>query len=181
MDDENKVVFNRTIGAMLRKMKERKPLMREIAQIMYNAVQKNFETEGKRLGGWPQLAKSTLKDKTRKGYTSGMLIRKGNLLRSISTRFDNNESIAGTNKVYARILQEGGKITMAARSETFNRARYKKGDKKGRFKKGKSAPGQGFTFKAHTITIPARPFLKLNKDDIKEIQQTIKTYFVNEK
>lgn len=181
MADENRIVLNRTIGAMLRRIKDRRPLMKEISQIMLKAVQQNFETEGKRIGGWPQLKPATLKDRKRKGYTSGMLIRRGNLFRSISARATNDEAVVGTNKIYARIQQEGGTINMASRSETFIRSRYVKGNKKGKFKKGKGKAGQGFTFKAHTIKIPARPFLKVNKEDVKEIQRAIKSYLINEK
>ena len=178
MADDNRVVLSRTIGAMLKKIKDRRPLMREISQIMLKAVQQNFETEGKRVGGWPQLKASTLKDRKRKGYTSGMLIRRGNLFRSISARDTNDEAVVGTNKVYARIQQEGGTINMASRSETFIRSRYKKGDKKGKFKKGKGTSGQGFTFKAHSIIIPARPFLKVNKEDLKEMKHVILRYYL---
>ncbi len=181
MADENRVVLSRKIGAMLKRIKDRRPLMKEISQIMLKAVQQNFETEGKRVGGWPQLKASTLKDRKRKGYTSGMLIRRGNLFRSISARATNDEAVVGTNKAYARIQHEGGVINMASRSETFIRTRYAKGDKKGKFKKGKGKAGQGFTFKAHIIKIPARPFLKVNKKDVKEIQEAIKSYLMNEK
>ena len=40
------------------------------------------------------------------------------------------------NVPYAKIHNEGGAINHAARSETFQRNRYTKGDKKGSFKKG---------------------------------------------
>jgi len=175
--DNNKVVLDRTIGAMLRKMKDRQPLTKEISQIMLKAVQDNFNTQGARIGGWPQLAKSTLKEKTRKGFTAGMLIRSGSLLRSISARASNDEAVVGTNKKYAQIQNDGGTINRGARSETFVRSRYVKGSKKGKFKKGGGTLGKGFTFKAHSITIPARPFLKLNDDDIKEIENAVSKYY----
>jgi phage gpG-like protein len=143
---------------------------------MYRAVMKNFAVEGR--PKWKKLAKSTLKQRNKKGYTGKILQRRGGgsgLKGSIQAKYDAESASVGTNKIYGRIHQEGGTIKIAARSEIFKRNRYKRGSKKGKFKKG-TTPGRGNTIKSSLIKIPARPFLKLDKPDLKEIEEDVKKY-----
>ena len=66
---------------------------------------------------------------------------------------------AGSSKVsYARVHNEGGLVTRAARSETFVRNRNSKRGKVGQFKRG-TTRGQGFTFKAYRYNMPKRQFM----------------------
>jgi phage gpG-like protein len=108
-----------------------------------------------------------------------------NILSNIGTLrrgFNYGEVAPGEVKVYnnvpyAKIHNEGGVIHQSARSETFQRNRYKRGNKTGAFKKGVQPMKQGFTFKERTITIPKRQFAPINFDDspvlIKSIEREI--------
>jgi phage virion morphogenesis protein len=157
------------------KIKNMRPLYVKIAGIMADSVEQNFQTEGKRLpGGWPQLAKSTIRAKTKKGY-SMILQNRGTLASSIQASADNDAAYVGTNLKYARIQQLGGEIFHAPRSSIYTQNRFKRGAKKGKFKKGTNA-GQGFSYKGFTQKIPARPFLKLNDDDNAKINDAVIRY-----
>lgn len=92
----------------------------------------------------------------------------GRLRRSIQVVTIGNLYAIGVLGVpYARIHNEGGEITQAARSELFVRNRYKKGAKgkmfggMGAYKKG-TTKGKGLSFKQRTITIPKRQFIGNN-------------------
>lgn len=147
-----------------------RPIMLEISQDMINAVYKNFEEEGR--PKWVPLAKSTIKQRSKKGYWPGRILQRrgagGGLKGSIFAKYSDNSAVVGTNLGYAAIHQFGGGIDIMPQSETFIRKR----NKKGRFKKGTTS-GQGFTKKAYTVIIPARPFLYLSENEIESIKETL--------
>lgn len=83
-------------------------LMRNIAGIMLDSVEENFEKEG-RPDKWEKLKPSTIKQRTKKGYWPGRILQmRGELAASITSKYDNNSAIVGTNKIYAAIHQFGG-------------------------------------------------------------------------
>ena len=113
---------------------------------------------------WAPLKPATLKHKK-----NPMILTESHHLRdSIRSQVSGNVLRVGTNKVYGAIHQLGGTIKKASRSETFTRNR----GSNGRFGKGTKA-GRGFTFKAHGVTIAARPFLGIGKDDSKDIVEVL--------
>jgi phage virion morphogenesis protein len=150
---------------------KKSPLMREIAAHMQDAVEQNFQSEGR--PPWADLSKSTKQNRKAKGKWPGRKLQvSGQLVNSVSSDSSETKAIVGTNKVYAAIQQFGGVINRAARSETFQRSRFKRGKKKGRFKKG-SKSGQGFSFKSSSSKIPARPFIGLADVDMERIKNSI--------
>lgn len=173
------------------KITDKGAVHRVIAGALDEAVQKNFRTQTAGLGGqaWAPLAKSTLRNKRRKNRKI-LQIRgqAGGLLGSITTGWDETYAEIGTNLVYARIHQLGGTIDMGARTETFKRKRWgkdkfnKKGEllvkRKGQFKKGTS-PGKGYTYKSHSVTIPARPYLALTDRNHRQIVAELAAYLGN--
>ncbi|GJQ32625.1 MAG: hypothetical protein HBSAPP04_14640 [Ignavibacteriaceae bacterium] len=176
------------IRDMKDKIKNPTELNRVIAGGLDDAVQLNFRNQQAGLGGpaWEPLKKSTLRSRRRKNRR--ILQQRGaggGLLGSITSRYTGEYAEIGTNLVYAPIHQFGGTIERAARSETFKRKRWtkdkftKKGEliqkRKGQFRKGTTA-GQGFTMKAHTITIPARPYLILTDRNHRNIVTEIAIY-----
>lgn len=131
------------------------PLMREIAGIMVDEVEQNFEKEGR--PKWPGLASSTIRQRRRKGNWPGRILQmRGRLATSIQQSSDSNSAVVGTNVRYARIQHMGGTIRHAARERIMHFAKSKK------FSKPKKAnyamKTQG---KAYATRIPARPFLRL--------------------
>lgn len=144
--------------------------MKYIASDLMQSVKRNFEYEGR--GKWKPLSSRTIKQRTRLGYWPGKILqRTGELKRSITSGSDQNSAWVGTNKRYAALHQFGGHIFKASRNEKFIRSRYKRGSKKGKFKKMKSYElGKGMSFRAHTINVPARPFLTVSYSDLVKIK-----------
>ena len=84
------------------------PLMKNISGIMLDSVEENFEKEG-RPDKWQGLKKTTIKQRTKKGYWPGRILQvRGELAASITNKSDENSAVVGTNKVYAAIHQFGG-------------------------------------------------------------------------
>ncbi|OBX81117.1 phage virion morphogenesis protein [Haemophilus aegyptius] len=75
----------------------RAPLMRSIAGTMESAVLQNFD-----VGGRPKWLGPKYRQGTPLVYTE-------NLMASITSEYNNNEAIVGTNEPYAAIHQFGGK------------------------------------------------------------------------
>ena len=163
--------FERSLGDLIRKLENRQPLMREMAAAMHDAVEENFEQQGRPAwAGWsPRYAK--------KRQGGKMLQKSGRLASSINAYSDNDSATVGTNVVYARIHQEGGTINMPARSQ---RAYYKKnadGRVGHRFaRKAESDSSRWNTMGEYKITIPARPFLHLTESDVDEMENTAQAY-----
>jgi phage gpG-like protein len=158
------------------------PLMRTLAGILNFAVEENFRTEGKRLpGGWPQLSKKTIAQRKRlKLWPGKILDRHGasGLAGANTQKWTDTTSQVSNNKIQAPLMNYGGQIKVAARTEIFERLRFKKGTRKGKFKKlsDDRAVKKGMAFQSYIINIPPRPFMKLNDDDIKKINSAIYSY-----
>lgn len=87
---------------------DRRTLMRRISGIMLHAVEENFARGGR--PKWPQLSQKTIKARQKRGYWPGQILQvTGRLAGSISTYSDNDQAVVGTNVVYAKIHQLGGK------------------------------------------------------------------------
>ncbi|WP_251271528.1 phage virion morphogenesis protein, partial [Enterobacter hormaechei] len=102
--------FERSLGELIKKLENRAPLMREMAAAMGDAVEENFAQQGRPAWmGWsPAYARH------RRG---GKILQKsGRLAASITQYSTNDEATVGTNVKYARIHQEGGEISIPARS-----------------------------------------------------------------
>lgn len=155
--------INSFIASIKEKFKPNRELMVKISEEMHASVMNEFHTEGAGSGGWAPLKPATVKQKRRRNFSDAILQGRGDLIRSIQRTATDNESIVHTNKVYAAIQNFGGTINQAARSEIFQRNRFKKPPKKGKFKKG-TMPGKGFTFSERIIRIPARPFMALTEN-----------------
>ena len=90
------------------KCEDMKPLMKNIAGIMADAVEENFKQEG-RPDKWKELAESTIKKRKRKGHWPDKILQvEGQLATSITTQYDNESAIIGSNLEYAAIHQLGG-------------------------------------------------------------------------
>lgn len=171
---EIKVGIDPALMSLLKKVENRGPLMRIIAGIMLDDVHENFEQQGR--PPWRALSEKTITDRRAKGYWPGKILqRTGQLLKSVTAKSDNDSSQVGTNKIYAALHQFGGDINQAARQNIYIQAKYLRGKKKGKFKKGTEF-GRGSEFKSRTIKVPPRPFLVLSESALKEIENEVKKY-----
>lgn len=146
---QNQIIIS-VLQNLYAKLSDLTPIYRAISQELKDAVEENFEKEGR--PKWTALAKSTIRQRLRLGYWPGKILqRRGGgdgLLGSIHARYDSQSAQVGTNKIYAPIHQFGGTIKITGRKTS---------------KKSKS----------HTIRIPARPFLSVTPSDIEAIKSLI--------
>ncbi|QLH50238.1 MAG: phage virion morphogenesis protein [Candidatus Accumulibacter cognatus] len=154
------------------------PVMPVVAGILHDAVMENFAQSGR--PRWQALKPATLAYKRKHGYGDQILIRRGggqSLLSSITPQADDHSASVGTNVVYAAIHQFGGKIEMPARSQQAYFKQAKDGTVGNRFvQKRRSNFAQWHTRGAHTIEMPARPFLKLTEADEAKIARKLLEY-----
>lgn len=88
-------------------LEDTEPLMAHIANALQNSTSEAFERETSPFGEkWQDLSPSTLKK--HKGLKK-KLVDKGKLVNSIHTTYDSQSAKIGSNVVYARIHQFGGK------------------------------------------------------------------------
>ncbi len=140
--------FRDWLDKLAARCQHREPLMNKVAGIMLDAVDENFVQDGR--PAWQPLK-----------YRDGKpLMRTGRLHGSIEPFADNDQAVVGTNVVYARIHQMGGKTRPHIIRPRNKKALYFNG----RFASQVNHPGSD---------IPARPFLSLTDDDNDAIRQAV--------
>ena len=84
-----------------------RPLMKNIAGVFAYSTEENFKEEGR--PKWTDLAESTKKQRKKTGHYPGQILQvTGQLASSISTYYDDNSAIIGSNLDYTAIHQLGG-------------------------------------------------------------------------
>lgn len=102
---------------LARKGSDLTPVMREISGDMLDAVQENFDKEG-RPRRWPELSPAYRRRLAKKGKTGKMLNRtSGGLYHSIHAGYDSSSATVGTNKAYAAIHHFGGRAGRGKKAE----------------------------------------------------------------
>ena len=168
-----------TAGPAMQKLyeatKTNTKLMGDISTLMMISTERNFKAEGR--PKWEGLAASTIKSRERRGKWPGKKLQvSGMLAASVHPAHRENEAIVGTNIRYGKIQQLGGTVSIPARSALYNPKRKTRGKGKGQFKKG-TTPGRGATFGAHSVTIPARPYLNLHPAEVVEITDRVQGFY----
>lgn len=164
--------YDATLLKLIRSTKQRHDLMTALAGTMLDAVEENFQQEGRpKWMGWS-------KQYAKKRAGGKILSKSGRLAASIRAAITNDEATVGTNVRYGRIQNEGGEIKHEARTTNLYFKQYKTGGVSRQFvKKRNSNFVQSATIGAHTIKMPARPYLQLTSDDIGELENTANRYF----
>lgn len=133
--------------------------------------------------GLPWEARESKKDTGR-----ALLVKSGTLKRSVRIISSSPSSVTiGTDVIYARVHNEGGEISRAARSETFVRPRYERGKKGAMFggmgafrkltKEDRAAtPTKGQTYKAYNYRMPKRQFI----GDTPELRERVRAAVIKE-
>ena len=99
------------LAKLQRRLGNMRPVMAGIANMMLEAVERNFATETDPSTGlrWTPLSTNTIKSRTKRGHWPGKILQvSGNLAASISANYGDDYAIVGTNKVYAAIHHFGG-------------------------------------------------------------------------
>ncbi|MGO3934753.1 phage virion morphogenesis protein [Rhodopseudomonas pseudopalustris] len=142
---------------------DKRGLFENIGASVQTSTMHRFETSKAPDGSlWPP----SLRVKQHGGITLRLTAR---LMRSITYQADSDSVQIGTNVVYAAIHQFGGLIQQAARTAVLHFKTNKKTGQSRFAKPGKADRAQKAAIGAHTITMPARPFLGLDDDDEREI------------
>jgi phage virion morphogenesis protein len=85
-----------------------RPLMKNIAGIFAYSTEENFKAEGR--PKWQDLAETTKKQRAKKGKYPGQILQvEGKLAASVSTYYDDDSAVIGSNLPYAAVHQLGGK------------------------------------------------------------------------
>lgn len=121
-----------------------RPVMRGIAAVLASETEENFRAQGR--PRW-----TALKNPSERRRGGQILQDSGQLAVSISTDYDDNEAVIGSNKVYAAIHQFGGK-TKAHVIKPVNKKALAFG---GKVVRQVNHPGSD---------IPARPYLPITAD-----------------
>ena len=104
---DNKEVESRLLD-LAKRSENLRPLMKNIAGVFAYSTEENFQEEG-RPDKWTDLAESTKKQRTKTGHYPGQILQvSGQLASSISTYYDNDSAVIGSNLDYAAIHQLGG-------------------------------------------------------------------------
>ena len=104
---DNKEVLTR-LQELASRGENLRPLMKNIAGIMSTATEDNFKDEG-RPEKWVDLSETTKKQRQKLGKYPGQILQvSGQLASSVSTAYDDNSAVIGSNLAYAAIHQLGG-------------------------------------------------------------------------
>ena len=104
--DNNDV--ERKLLELAQKSENLRPLMKNIAGIFASATEENFKNEG-RPDKWTELSEATKKQRTKQKKWPGQILQvSGQLASSISTQYDDESAVIGSNLDYAAIHQLGG-------------------------------------------------------------------------
>lgn len=104
---DNKEVLTR-LQELASRGENLRPLMKNIAGIMSTATEDNFKDEG-RPEKWVDLSETTKKQRQKIGKYPGQILQvSGQLASSVSTAYDDNSALIGSNLAYAAIHQLGG-------------------------------------------------------------------------
>ena len=104
---DNKEVLTR-LHELASRGENLRPLMKNIAGIMATATEDNFKNEG-RPDKWVDLSETSKKQRQKIGKYPGQILQvSGQLASSVSTAYDDNSAVIGSNLSYAAIHQLGG-------------------------------------------------------------------------
>lgn len=158
------------LAALGRRAADLSRAMSAIAAYMLTATQRHFETETGPDGKWPRLKPRTAARRIgrRRRGTANILRVTNRLYSSVTPDSGPDFAAVGTNLVYAAIHQFGGTIERQARQQDVN---LSLGKGRRRFVKAgtRRKETRRVQLGAHSITIPARPYLYLTEGDMAEI------------
>ena len=144
--------FDKALGKAAHKLGNTQALMESVGDALVSGTLKRFQDEEDPTGKkWPKSKRAAKKDG--QTLTDTALLR-----RSVDYAATSDKVMVGSNLPYARIHQKGG---------TIKPKKAKKLVFKGR---------GGKKVAVDEVTIPARPYLGVSADDMKEVRETISDF-----
>ena len=156
------------LQALLDRMDRRRPFMADIGEALVASVGRRFRAQRAPDGTpWTPLKPATIKARTRRGHSQLAILReRGHLAGSINYDATESEVRIGSPAETAAIHQLGGRIEKKERAAKIYRMKDKDGKIGRRFvKKSEANHVTDVSIGAHSINIPARPFLGISTED----------------
>lgn len=159
------------IGRVVDAVENPAPLFEQITSYLIGVHRRRFSDQIAPDGTpWAPLSPSYQRRKHRNA--DKILTLRGHLQGSLRGQWSDGEYLFGTNLKYGAIHHYGGSINIPARSQQAYFNRNRDGSVGNRFVKRKSSTfSQWVTIGAHTIEIPARPWLGTSSTDDENIVQ----------
>ena len=161
--------FKQYLDRAIKTLSNVRPLLKRLGERLKQSTTDNFAQEGR--PSWKPLAKNTIIQRRLKGFNGPTLRRKGKLERSVHIITTNESVTLNTNLKYAALQQFGGTI----KHPGGTRYHYF-GDGRVRFVNNKRKGFLGGLTKPHSITIPARPFLRTTQADVDDMTEITKEF-----
>lgn len=164
------------LGHLIERAQSPRPMWERIGASLVTSTLQRFDNGTDPEGSpWPPSIRALAEG----GRT---LIDTARLYQSITFNATDDGVEVGTNVIYAAIHQFGGDITIPAREQVLNFKKHKRtGKTLPGFRKEKDATfSQKVSIGAHTVHIPARPFLGLDDDDDAEMLHIVEDWLVTE-
>lgn len=153
------------LQSLMDRMANLRPFYESVGDQLIRSAGLNFERQSGPDGKpWTPLKPATIGARVRNRQTPITILqsntkgKQSSLAGSINKRVDEDGVIIGSPKEYAAIHQLGGTIQKAAGTRWMAGRRFAK--------RHKHPEGAEVAIRAHTITIPARPFLGLSAQDV---------------
>lgn len=99
--------FKNYKAKFLNRSRDTRGLMRQIAALMEDSTETNFEVQGR--PAWQKLKAATIANRLKRGKAGKILQVSGKLANSINSRYTNRQAVVGTNLIYSRVHQYGYK------------------------------------------------------------------------
>ena len=146
----------------------RQRVLRAVGQSLIVSIRRGIEAERSPEGTpWTPLKASTVR--RRKGDAHPMLQQSGRLKKELTMRLTAEGVLVGTNLVYAPVHQFGADIRKKAGAAKLHFRRISRGANKGQLRFTSADDRRavfGMAAAAHSVRIPARPFLFQKDGDI---------------
>ena len=174
-----------TLDRVDRVARDPSPIMSEISGYLVTATQRHIERErGPDGARWPGLSPRTAEKRIgrrRRGYRT-MLRVTNRLYQSISGDHGPDFAAVGTNLPQAALLHFGGEVRQEARRQTIYQHYDERTDTFDPLfrTRRRSNFARDVDVAAHTITVPARPYIYVDDDDAAEIEHIAEDGFRRE-
>lgn len=157
------------LGRLVDRMENPTGFYKNVGEHLLNSIRDNFEREAAPDGTpWQRLKDRTIREREKRRLTPIRILRaRGRLAGSFSTSATATDVRVGTPVEYAAAHQFGAEIKQLARQQTIYQRYDEATDtlhQKFR-KKSQSNFAREVTVGEHMITIPARPFAGVGKED----------------
>lgn len=177
------------LAKLVNSLSDLSPVMREISEIMIEASMQAFAEKADPATGapWKPLAEATKKYRKKHGRSDENILQFTGLMKSSIghpghgiLKIGPFEAIVGTNVPYAHVHQFGAIIKHEERPVNV-RLRKKGGKKDGKVEFARKEHKRtvwevAAVIPAHTVEIPARPFLGVDNYDIEKMRKCINRF-----